>query len=160
MISDALLRAVERRKVKRLVIDGLPGLLESMVFPERLSKFMACLKNELRARGVTGFITMEAREISGEPMRLPVGGLSALIENLFFLRFVEQDSCFHRLLSVEKVRDSDYDSKLRRFVITSAGINIGEPFYGSEGLLTGSARASVKALARSAPKANRKTRKR
>jgi circadian clock protein KaiC len=140
-LAHELLCAIERRKVKRLAIDGMPGLLEAMIFPERFSKFMACLTNELRARNVTTFITMEAREISGMPMSLPVAGVSALMENLIFLRFVEQNSCFHRLISVEKVRDSDYDPTLRRYLITDRGVEIGSPFHDSEGLLTGSAHA-------------------
>jgi circadian clock protein KaiC len=158
-LAHNLLDAVARRGVKRLVLDGLPGLLEAMVYPERLSRFLACLTNELRARAVTTCLTLESREISGMPMRLPVSGASALIENLFFLRFVEQNSCFHRLLSVEKVRDSGYDPKLRRFVITERGIQIGEPFYGSEGLLTGNARASTGGTGSSSPETKKKKRK-
>lgn len=152
-VAHRLLTAIDRRKVRRLAIDGLNGLIEGMTQPERLSRFLSCLGNELRARGVTTFMTMEAREISGMPMRLPIAGVSALIENLFFLRFVEQDSCFHRLLSVEKVRDSDYDALLRRFSIGDKGIVIGEPFFGSVGLLTGSAHTKE---AQGTPAKNRK----
>jgi circadian clock protein KaiC len=43
---------------------------------------------------------------------------------------------------VFKVRDAAYDSTIREFSITDAGIVIGGPFAGAEGVLTGALRES------------------
>ena len=141
-LSHRLLSAVRRRHVKRLVIDGVAGFLEATTNPERIGRHLACLTNELRSEGVTTYLNVETREPIGSPLLLPITGLSALVENMVLLRFVERDSCLNRLLSIIKVRDSDYDIMLRKFHITDHGISVGEPFYGAEGAMTGVARSA------------------
>jgi circadian clock protein KaiC len=144
-LAHRLLSAVRRRKVKRLLIDGLGGLLESATSPQRMSRFFSCLTNELRALGVTTIFTMEVAEIIGPVVRVPSSGLSALLENLIFLRFVERDSSLHRLISVHKVRDSGHDPSLREFFITDRGLHVGDVLAGVEGVTTGVAREPASA---------------
>jgi circadian clock protein KaiC len=141
-LAHRMLDAVRRRGVKRLVIDGLGGFVECAIDSQRISRFLASVTNELRREGVTAMLTVETREVVGSHLQLPVSGVSALVENVFFLRFVEAASCLHRVLSIIKVRDSDYDIRLRQFEIKKSGIAIGPPFWGSEGVVTGVARKS------------------
>ena len=150
-LAHRLLEAVRRRKVKRLFIDGLGGFLESAISPQRISRFFSCLTNELRALGVTTIFTMEVPEITGPVVRGPATGLSALLENLIFLRFVERGSSLHRLVSVHKVRDSGHDPSLREFFITDRGVHVGEVFSGVEGVTTGVAREPASAAASPQP---------
>ncbi|MBV9118680.1 MAG: serine/threonine protein kinase [Acetobacteraceae bacterium] len=140
-LAHRLLEAVGRRGVRRLVFDGLGGLLEASVEPGRIGRFFAALANELRARGVTTLYTMETRELVGPGIEMPIGGISSLVENLIALRFLEHRSRSRRLLSVVKVRASGFDPTLREFVITEGqGISLAGAFEGAEGLLSGSAR--------------------
>jgi circadian clock protein KaiC len=139
-LAHRLIGAVRRRKVKRLFIDGLGGFLESATSPQRVSRFFSCLTNELRALGATTLFTMEVPEIVGPVVKVPSTGVSALLENLVFLRFVERGSSLHRLVSVHKVRDSGHDPCLREFFITDRGVHVGEVFSGVEGVTTGVAR--------------------
>jgi circadian clock protein KaiC len=157
-LSDRLLRAVRRRRVKRLVIDGLSGFIEAATDQERVNRHLACLTNELRVEGVTTYINVETKELLGSQLQLPVTGLSALVENMVVLRFVERNSCLSRMLSIVKVRDSDYDIKLRQFEITDGGILIGEPFYGTEGAMTGITHAAARPAARRSKTPSRKRR--
>ena len=64
-------------------------------------------------------------------------GVSPLVENLLLLRFVELRSEIRRIVSVLKLRDSDFDPRIREFLITSSGLEVGEPFGGTEAILTG-----------------------
>jgi circadian clock protein KaiC len=139
-LGHHLIEAVRRRDVKRVFIDGLGGFLESATSPQRISRFYACLTNELRALGATTMFTMEVPDIVGTGLRVPIGGLSALMENLVFMRFVERESSLHRLVSVHKVRDSGHDPALREFFITDRGITVDGTFAGVEGVSTGVAR--------------------
>ncbi len=138
-----VLAAVKRRKVKRLLIDGFGGFIESASHPDRVSRFFSSLANALRALGVTIVFTMETREMIGGPMRVPVSGISALVENLIFLRFVEQRSDLLRLVSVGKVRDSGHDPRLREFVISDHGMRVRDVFAGMEGVTSGIAHEVV-----------------
>jgi circadian clock protein KaiC len=128
--------------VKRLFIDGVDGFLKAAAHPERISHFLAALTNELRVLGVTTLYTSEMQDMFSSDVRLPISGISSLVENIFFLRFVELRSRVYRMLSVVKMRDSDYDSSLREFRITSRGIELADTFESAESLLTGDARAA------------------
>ena len=114
-LAHRLLDAIARRGVKRLFLDGLGGFIEASVEPGRISRFFAVLANELRARGVTTLYTLETRDVIGPGIQMPVTGMSSLLENLIALRYVEYRSQSRRLLSVLKVRDSDFDPALREF---------------------------------------------
>jgi circadian clock protein KaiC len=146
-LAHRLLDAVRCRGVKRLFIDGLGGFLESATSPQRVSRFFSCLTNELRALGATTIFTMEVQDIVGSAVRVPTPGLSALVENLLFMRFVERGSTLNRLLSVHKVRDSGHDPCLRQFFITDLGLSVGDVFSGVEGVTTGVAREPASAAA-------------
>jgi circadian clock protein KaiC len=140
-LAHRLLDAVARRGVRRLFIDGLGGFMEASVEPDRIARFLAVLVNELRARGVTTLYTMETRDVVGPGVKVPVNGISSIIESLIVMRYVEQHSRSLRLLSVVKVRDSGFDPALREFVITDgSGLSLAGAFEGAVDLLSGFAR--------------------
>jgi circadian clock protein KaiC len=122
-IADRLLAAVARRNVRRLVIDGLSGFLESAVYQERLNRFFSCLVNELRSRRVTVLMTLETRDVVSSVIAMP-WGVSGIVDNLFFLRFVHDEGYVERLLTIIKMRDTDYQAGLRRLHIDSQGMHI------------------------------------
>jgi circadian clock protein KaiC len=139
-LAHRLLDAIAQRKVRRFVLDGLGGLLEASVEPERISRFMAVLTNELRARGVTTIYTLETRDVIGSGIEMPVTGMSSLLENLIAMRYVEYHARAQRLLSVLKTRDSAFDATLRRFTIGAGGILLEGGFGHAEQILSGHAR--------------------
>ena len=136
-LAYQLLTNVKRRKVKRVFIDGLNGFIESASHPDRIGRFFASLTHELSALSATTIFTMESREVVGGVIRVPVSGVSALVENLLFLRFVEYRSDLLRLVSVGKVRDSGHDMRLREFVINNQGMRVQGVFTGMEGVTSG-----------------------
>jgi circadian clock protein KaiC len=122
-IAARLLAAVARRGVRRLVIDGLSGFLEAAVHPERLNRFFSCLVNELRNRRVTVLMTLETRDVVSSVIAMP-WGVSGIVDNLLFLRFVHDEGHVERLLTIIKMRDTDYQAGLRRLHIDSQGMHI------------------------------------
>ena len=122
-IADRLLAAVARRNVRRLVIDGLSGFLESAVYQERLNRFFSCLVNELRSRQVTVLMSLETRDVLSSVVSMP-WGVSGIVDNLFFLRFVHDEGQVERLLTIIKMRDTDYQAGLRRLRIDGQGMHI------------------------------------
>jgi circadian clock protein KaiC len=146
-LAHRLLDAVQRRGVKRLVIDGISGFQESALEQERMVRFWSVLAGQLRALGVTTLHTLELPELMGAEIRAPLGGVSSLAEVLIVLRYVELQSRLFRLISVFKVRDGAFDPTIREFTITDAGIVIGKPFEGVEAVLSGIAREAARAAA-------------
>ena len=142
-IAHQVLDAVQARNVRRLVVDGLNAFTASALYPERISRFFSCLSNELRARGVTSIYTGESRDLVGGTLRMPVDGISALVDNLVVLRYVEHDAMLSRMISVLKVRDNDFDPRLREVRISRTGVTIGEQIAGLHGMLSGSTSPSL-----------------
>ncbi len=150
-LAHRLIDAVRRRKVKRLFIDGLGGFLESATSPQRVSRFFSCLTNELRALARPRSFTMEVPEITGPVVRVPSTGLSALLENLIFLRFVErglEPASTHCGSQSQRQRTRSGSAE---FFITDRGVHVGAVFSGVEGVTTGVAREPASAAANSPP---------
>ena len=122
--GERLLEAVHRRRVKRLVIDGLTSFHKAAVEPSRLDHFFTALANELRVLGVTTLYTLEVPDILGPAIRIPINDISSLAENLILLRFIELRAQLYRMISLLKVRDSDFDPSLHEFTIGADGIAI------------------------------------
>jgi circadian clock protein KaiC len=122
-LADQVLANVARRGVRRLVIDGLSGFTESATHPERISRFFSSFTNELRNHGVTAVMTLETRDVLSSVVSMPFG-LSALVDNLFFLRFVHDAGEVERLLTIIKMRDTDYAAGLHRARIDGNGMHL------------------------------------
>ena len=137
-VGNRLLEAVLRRRVRRLFLDGIAGLERLAVEPERVVLFMTAVSNELRGLGVTALFTDEA-DILG-PGDLPLGGLrlreaSGLSDNVVVMRFVELGTRLERVISVLKVRDSNFQHRLRGYTIAAGGIAVDADSARAEAIL-------------------------
>lgn len=131
-LGERLLEGVRQQGTRRLVIDGLGGLQAAEPQPGRLARFLPALVQALRSRGVSVLLT--APESRGDAQ------LCALADNLVLLRLHEHHAHTRRLVTVLKVRDADFDSAVREFLIGKSGLEIRTPLEGSEALLAGLAR--------------------
>src|SRR6185436_10330599 len=100
-----------------------------------MGRFLTALTNELRVRGVTTAYTMEVADIAGPTIRAPIDDLSSVAENLLLLRFIELRSRLYRLISILKVRDSDFDPSLHQFATTIQGLAIEADSESAEGIM-------------------------
>lgn len=137
--AERLLQLVDQQGARRLVIDGIERF-DPGGYPERLGLFFSALLGELGARGVTALLSVQMRQLFGPAIEVPVHELSSVVDNIMLLRAVELHAQLYRLLSVLKARDSSYDSTLREFRITSAGLEVAATFESAEAILTGLAR--------------------
>lgn len=136
-LAEHLLENVVRRNVKRVVLDGLDGLRQSAVHPERVIRFVTALVNELRARDVTLFLTEETQKLFGPEVEVRIEGMSALVENIFLLEYLDLGSELRRLLSVVKQRGSGYDTSIRELCITDDGITLAADAHSARDILLG-----------------------
>jgi circadian clock protein KaiC len=132
-----LLEQVERHQVKRLVLDGLEAFAQDLQAQQRMTSFFHALFQLLRARGVTTLVPQQTHVIVGPDLKVPIQGIESLVDNILLLRFVELRSQLYRMVSVLKMRESQYDSALRQFDITSRGILVADTFESAEAILTG-----------------------
>jgi circadian clock protein KaiC len=144
ILPDALvqqmLERVQRHGVRRLVLDGLEALVKETLPPRRVPGFLTALINELRSRGVTSLLTHQSNVLFGPRLEARLEGVEAIVDNIIFLRYVELRSQLYRMLSILKMRESDYEPALREFSISTQGIDVAETFESAEAILTGQAR--------------------
>ena len=133
-LADRMLRDIKRRKVKRLLIDGLGGFKKALR-ARPIEPFFSALVHELRSQGVTTICTAEVMEIVGPTITVPLQGLSDVTDNHIVLRFVESGANLYRIISVLKVRDSAFDSDLRQLSFSVRGIELAESSASAKSIL-------------------------
>jgi circadian clock protein KaiC len=138
-LAHELLELVDRHRVRRLVLDGLEPLVQETMGARRTAGFLTALTHALRSRGVTSLMTQQNHVLFGPQLEAKLEGLEAIVDNIVFLRYVELRSHLYRMLSILKMRESDYEPALREFSISSRGIDVAETFESAEAILTGEA---------------------
>lgn len=98
-----MLRLVDEAGARRLVVDGLSGMAETLAFPQRGTRFLDHLLKRLKRRGVTSLFTIDpaaAQAAAGTPF---AEGVVALFDNALLLQ--RRNSTGHAL-EILKVRGS------------------------------------------------------
>jgi circadian clock protein KaiC len=140
ILGERVLRAVREHNVRRLCIDSMQGFQLALDFPDRFRDVFSAIAQELEAQGVTTLYTVESADLFGPRIEVPMGGVSAMTDNLILLRHVEMNAHLYRLVSVLKVRDSDYEGAIREFRISDSGIAVADTFSSADQVLSGVAR--------------------
>jgi circadian clock protein KaiC len=123
-LGERLLDNVQRRSVRRVVIDGIDGFRQGAAYPERTIRFVTAIANELRALDVTVLITEETQKIFGPEVEVRVHGLSALVDNILLLEYMDIGGELKRFLSIVKQRGSGHENHVRELVIAARGIEL------------------------------------
>jgi circadian clock protein KaiC len=129
---------VEETKVTRFVIDSLSAL-ERIYPPDRFREFTVGLNTYLKGQGVTSLMANTTAALL-DVSQITETHLSTATDNIVILKYLELDGQMKRALIVVKSRGSDHDKMLHELIIDSTGMSVGEPFYGVENLMGGSAK--------------------
>ena len=137
-IAALLTEDIERRGVRRLVIDSLAELQRGLGAEARLPVFLAALASYLRVHEVTTYLTLDVAVIAGPMLESAGPQFSAMADNLLLLRQAEHRGRLHRVLSVLKMRFAGYESAIYELTVPPGqGIQIVGPAPLGEGMLTG-----------------------
>jgi len=140
VLANVLLTAVREGKPQRLFLDGLDALEDVNVNRERIPLFFTVLTIELHGLGVTTISAIELDSLFGPSTDMPIEGVSARVENILFVRYVEIRSELQRIMSILKTRRTGHDGAITEFRITDEGIKTGDKFERADAILTGVAR--------------------
>jgi len=132
---------IEEVEVKRFVIDSLSAL-ERIYPPDRFREFTVGLNTYLKGKGVTSIMTNTTSSLL-DVTTITETHLSTATDNIIVLKYLELDGQMKRALIVIKSRGSDHDKSLHEIIIDSNGMAIGDPFYGVENLMGGSAKRVI-----------------
>jgi circadian clock protein KaiC len=121
---------------KIVVIDSLNGYMNAVPDERFLTTHMHELLTYLGQRGVVTILVGIQQGMLGGVM---TSGMDAsyLADNVLVLRYFEDEGEVKQAISVFKKRGSMHERTIRRFSMSSAGIEVGEVLRGYRGILTG-----------------------
>jgi len=141
-VGENLFKTVHKVGAQRLFIDGMEGFDRAADFPERISHVYSAIAQELERLGVTTLYTTETRELFGKNLEVPINGLSAATQNIIIMRHIEYRASMLRVMGILKVRDDDYDGRMREIQITDQGIRLLDTFADESHVASGGGAAS------------------
>jgi circadian clock protein KaiC len=133
---DHALRQVKERGVRRAALDSLTSLAVGVLSQRRFKELVYAFTKHFRALGITLNMNMEIVELLGSA-KLSGYGVSFAADNVIQLRYIELEGRLERGVSVLKVRGAKHSTEVRRMSLEAAGVEIGSPFRGLHGVLTG-----------------------
>jgi circadian clock protein KaiC len=122
---------------QRAVVDSMAHFYRFTSDPVELRHIYNTLVNGLKREGMTSLLLDEAARLLGPQYRYP-GALPFLVDAIVLMRYVELDSAMQRAIAILKMRGSAHAREIRSFSIEQNGLQVGEPFTGQEGILSGS----------------------
>jgi circadian clock protein KaiC len=122
---------------QRTVVDSMAHFQRLTSDPVELRHIYNTLVNALKREGMTSLLLDEAARLLGPQYRY-AGALPFLVDALILMRYVEVDSSMQRAVAVLKMRGSAHAREIRSFSVGQNGVEVGEPFSGQEGILSGS----------------------
>jgi circadian clock protein KaiC len=138
--TDAFLnrarQLVEQAGARRAVLDSLTSMALGVSSERRFKELVYAVTKHFRGLGVTFNLNMEIAELLGSA-QLSGHGISFAADNVIQLKYVEQDGRLERGISVLKARGVRHATDVRRMSVKDRGVEVGAPFKGLRGVLTG-----------------------
>lgn len=128
--------AVEKNKVRVVIIDSLNGYLNAMPEEKYLLLHLHELLSFLGQHGVATILVYAQHGLLGSHMGATVD-ISYLADCVILLRYYETQGEVCKAISVIKKRSGAHETAIRRLHITSQGIKIGAPLKHFRGVLSG-----------------------
>jgi len=133
---DRARQQVEQLGARRAVLDSLTSMALGVPSDRRFKELVYAVTKHFRARGVTLNMNMEIADLLGSA-QLSGYGISFAADNVIQLKYVEVEGRLERGVSVLKARGVQHATDVRRLSVKPDGIEIGSPFKGLRGVLTG-----------------------
>lgn len=132
-----IVHAVEEHGIKRVVIDSISSMESSAFARDYVRDFLLQLTAFFKSKGINCLVTYLTNEMFGRQDRQSIGGvrsteleLSAIVDGIVLMRYVERDQALSKLVSVLKMRGSDHEKGIYEFRIGKEGLIVGSQFEG------------------------------
>jgi circadian clock protein KaiC len=133
--ANAVIKAVDKKNARVVIIDSLNGYLNAMPDEKFLSLQLHELVTYLSQQGVVTIMTVAQHGLVG-PMQSPVD-VTYLADTVILMRYFEAAGRVKKALSVIKKRSGGHEDSIRELKMDKTGIQIGEPLKDFHGILSG-----------------------
>jgi circadian clock protein KaiC len=135
-VDSPLSETLRALSPERVVIDSAAHFQRLTTDPYELRNIYNTLVNAMKREEMTTLLLDEAVNVL-DVQQGRMASLPFLVDAVILLRYVEVESAMQRAIAVMKMRGSTHQKEIRRFQIKKGGLEIGEPFTGREGILSG-----------------------
>lgn len=134
--AAGVLKEVQQRNVKLVMIDSLSGYMAAMPQEQQL---ILQLHELLSSLGQSGVLTIIVNPQAGFFGNMQTHGIdvSYLADTVILLRFFEAAGRIRKAISVVKNRSGRHEDTIREMRIDDRGVRVGEPLSEFNGVLTG-----------------------
>ena len=132
---DRVYRDVEAG-VRLVVIDSLTGFTHACPGAERAASQLHDLLAYLGGRGVVTLVTVPEHGLLGDSTT-PRVDVSYIADTVLLLQHYEARGEVRKAIAVVKRRRGAHDRRVREFVMSDAGLAVGDPITDYQGVLTG-----------------------
>jgi circadian clock protein KaiC len=115
--------SIEDVNAKRLFFDSICNLKSLLPDPMELKNHIKVLTDFLKYNGLTVILN---NEVSGlfYPERMSEVNISSIVDVIILLYFLDGQNRFDRALSILKMRRSNYDMSVKKYIIGKNGIEV------------------------------------
>lgn len=117
-------RMTEEFRPKRVVIDSITPLARA-VDEQRFRRFVVALNAFLKSLGVTTIVNYTT-DPSASVSVAAESDIAVVADNIILMKIAESGSTVEREIVIVKSRASSHDKSVRRYVITSKGMCVGD----------------------------------
>jgi circadian clock protein KaiC len=127
--------AVEKEKVRVVVLDSLNGYITAMPHEEFLHLHLHELLTYLNQQGVMTMMILAQHGLVG-PMGTPID-VSYLADSVIITRFFEALGSIRKAISIIKKRSGPHEGAVRELTLAAGGVVVGPPLKDFQGVLSG-----------------------
>ena len=135
-------KLVMKTKARVVIVDPITSYT-SLGDTLEVKSMLTRLIDFFKAHQITAFFTILTE--GGSALEQSEVGISSLMDTWILLRHIESNGERNRGIWVLKSRGMAHSNQIREFAFTDHGIELLDVYIGSEGVLTGSARAAQEA---------------
>ena len=122
---------VKEINAKRLLFDGVYNLESVIPDPVEFRNHVKLLIDFLKGQGVTTMLTNQVPELFA-PEKMPELNISSMADGIIMLHFLDHQNRYERAMSILKLRGSDHDRAMRKYIIGDNGIEIVQKRFTAE----------------------------
>jgi circadian clock protein KaiC len=134
--SHHVRRAVEKDKVRVVLIDSLTGYLTAIPEAEAAVVRLHELVSYLATSGCATVLTVAQQGMLGQNMMSPID-VSYIADTMFMMRFFEAGGTVRKAVSVVKKRTGLHETTIREIGVRNNALWVGAPLTAFRGILTG-----------------------
>lgn len=140
-------KLIEKSRPKAVILDPVTNFT-SLGSGNEIKSMLMRIIDFLKAKHITGLFTTLTGGNYVSALEQTEVGVSSLMDTWLLLRDIEYNGERNRGMYVLKSRGTAHSNQVREFRLTDHGIELVDVYVGSEGVLTGSARAAQEARTR------------